>query len=134
VTVPIENLHVGEYVAVTEDRRDVPARWRVQDFPGFPLQVMGISAPFLAVFAAREQPPLRSIDLRAWGVSKLDPAYVAAWLGAKEPPPAKKRRRKKPKADAGLCQRCGLRLVQKLRGEAWHYVCPECGEDRGVVA
>ncbi len=97
------------------------------------MEIMAVSAPFLTVYAPNHDPSLRTIDLRAWGVTKLGPDYVKVWMNAAVRAEPKRPRKRKPKPDERDCQRCGLRLVQRWsnKSERWHYVCPECGFDKG---
>jgi hypothetical protein len=120
MSTAVDDLKVGEHIAVVEDKRDWDDRERASTFNGKPLKILAISLPFLSVSDGQR---VFAIDVRAWGVRRLDKKYVKVM--AEEAP----KRKKKIKPDPKTCPRCGERMVERLDQsvERWFLVCRSCG-------
>lgn len=88
-TLSIENLHVGEYVALTGFKIEVPQNpWMWNNSPqimdGVPNKILAISPPFILV-----EPAIRpqgddglhrfALDFRAYHMTKVTEEYALAW-------------------------------------------------------
>lgn len=153
---PIENLHAGEYVAVSEYHcsKSGPVT-----FSGLPFQVVAVSPPFVALRAP--DGTVNPLDYREWSVTKVSRRYARAiWEASalsvdsegdvRISPRAKRKllnrlRRERNKVesveahDSRDCPRCGARLQQRLRKDRetgrhyWLTFCPTCGYEHDVV-
>jgi len=137
MSVHIEDLHVGDWITGTEDRRDLSGFFghRPMQFDGMPWKVKAISAPFIA---CERDGVLITINIRDVGITKLSQPYVRALRAVEIKGEAPKRKKKrKAKRDPRDCPRCGQRMVQRIpSGEVkrlWHRICPDCGYDQGPV-
>lgn len=131
---PPDDLKLGMHIVVVEDLggplTDMFGREQPTTFDGVPARIISICLPFIAV-ETRGQ--LATLDLRAWGVQKVNRHYAKVMSGFK---PAPKKRARKAKPEPGRCIRCGERLRQrqsKATDYRWHNVCPNCGFDAGPV-
>lgn len=137
--VHIENLKIGDYVTPVEDHweqdSENPFRQKTV-FDGRPYMVIAISFPFVAIENGGK---VISIDVRRFGLTKLNKQYAQATLGATGGKvPTGRRKKIKTKRDPRDCIRCGERMVQRIPkdnnpGRLWHRVCPTCGFDHGPV-
>lgn len=129
---PIDDLKPGDFIAVVEDKRDLPDCYSrgMFTFNGLPLEVLAISLPFLAV---NDGCTTTSLDVRQWGVRKVNRQYVKAMQDASPdlvlPRGRKRRKVRKTKPDPKDCPRCGSRMVEKLDKptSAWFLTCRMCG-------
>lgn len=78
----IENLHVGEYVALT-DCFIIPENV-IMTFSGAPLKITGISPPFV-VYEGLLSGKRDTIDMRDYEVTKLSDEYVNAHSHSHKP-------------------------------------------------
>ena len=144
---PVDDLKPGMWVAVVAKRQEEAPGYddwpmfsqpKSQVFDGFPLRVLAISLPFMAVQRGNQ---IQSIDLRKFSVQKLTRSYVES---ASEFMPEikgkmKSKRRRKQKPDPRACLRCGAKVIQRRvispdpARQAWFNACSECGFDQGPV-
>lgn len=133
----IENIRVGNYIAVSKDRE-----LRVDDSNGYfmgrslppaysgePLYVLGISLPFVCVGTSCGRK--FALDLRRYEVSKLSRKYVNAMLYAKKAGVQVSQEQEKIVGESSggtYCNRCGERAVTRLlAGERdWKNYCRGC--------
>ncbi len=142
MSVHIENLAIGDWVAPYEDKQaDYGNPFsRPMEFDGLPWKVVAFSAPFVAL-ERRER--VVTVDIRAIGLTKLSPKYIRTMRDIDAAPSDQSRRtsgrkrKRREKRDPRDCPRCGQRMVQRIpNGSAkrqWHRVCPDCGYDQGPV-
>lgn len=148
MTTPIDDLHVGQWIAVVESAEhetdfnpfSMFAPTPRSKVTGQPLKIVAISLPFLAVSDGHRRFP---IDVREVQVKKLHKKYVEclkARQAIEERPNSgptfavaetEKAAEKKPEGKFGLCPVCGDRLIQRKSTGDWHLACRECGFEGG---
>lgn len=136
----VENLAIGDYIALVECYRDqqnivstpdgVVPLWLDSDdikFGGQPLLVRAISLPFICVEYLGQR---LAIDVRDWGFRLVNKRYAREMLATSTKQQAPCRR-----PEQGNCPHCGHRLRQRMiQGQnGFRIVCPECGWDGGEV-
>lgn len=122
----IENLHEGDWVAIDSVREDdhefagmFSNQLRRTSFDGTPLRIMAISPPWIAVAHDGKR---FAIDLRKYGVRKLDDRYVAAMIGVGEPVgiPGSHVPRKCPSC------KIDMSYVKFEKRDGWWWLCNKC--------
>ena len=136
---PIDDLKVGQFVAVVGTRQAPPRDWTGVEmeptYNGIPWEVVSISLPFLCVsFGGKTV----ALDTRVLDFVKVSRHYFDGMRGAKCPQARDKARksRRRQKPDPGRCVRCGelfRQTMSKKTNFVWRKVCPNCGLDGGPV-
>ena len=142
----IDDLKPGMWIAVTGKREEDAPDY--QDFPffggqrkshvfdGFPLRILAISLPFIAVDRGGS---VQSIDVRKFTVTRMNRSYVNVAAEFEPSIKLKRKRRKKEKPDPRACPRCVANIIQRRvispdpAKQAWFNVCSGCGFDQGPV-
>lgn len=143
MTTPVDDLAVGQWIAITDMQEEQPdwspfAMFRPQPrhVTGQPLKIVAMSLPFLAVTDGMRRFP---IDVREVKVKKLEPRYVKAMKASqKDWEPERTTRsaftvaepekpKEKSKGMNGLCPVCESRLIQRKTDGEWFLACRECG-------
>lgn len=140
-----ENLHVGQWIAITDEHRrpqpDLSMPFFFGGTPsrvdGKPLQIKAISFPFLCVSDGHH---LFSIDTRAQNVITLHRSYVKLLKGRRQHSEDRDYAKwwtgeEKENDDAPeprCCPMCGERLVERLIDSGtpeatWILACRSCG-------
>lgn len=118
MSTPIENVKIGDYITLIEDRQ-APRSWRGPlplNWLGLPWRVLSISSPFVA---AEYKGELCAIDMRRYGVQVLSRHYAKAMLGQKT---VKAKKKRNPR----ICPQCGGPLRIILTNHKWLPTCTAC--------
>lgn len=129
---PVDDLKVGQFVAVVGCRCDPPKDWTgtpvEPTYNGIPWEIVSVSLPFLCVsFGGKTI----ALDTRVLDFQRVSRHYFDSMKGAKSPPTHKARKsRRRERPDPARCVRCGERLRQTMSRTTnfvWRVVCPNCG-------
>ena len=143
----IDDLHVGNWIAVTGDRDDTdttsypyPVYRPEPRFTGEPVKILAISLPFLCIYLPKCG-MADTLDVRRVNVTKLHRTYVRRMLeyptveaqeagdvhwsdDQAKPLPGQDSENKRP------CPMCGGPMIERsVAGDSrgWHLFCKECG-------
>lgn len=127
---PVDDLQVGDYIAVVASNEKQPGSWRgpqpTGGMSGIPCKILGISLPFLAV-----QGPYNcrtyTIDVRAWQVRRVTKKYAMLFFRQARKQQAQTEPEQRPAGPICHCCRCGSKLIERLEKSAWVKLCRECG-------